>query len=61
MRNVTFNKKLFYSNKFTTIIINKVVKVIKVLYKPSKIIDIGEVIKLSIIVREDLLLKASTK
>ena len=61
MRNVTFNKKLFYSNKFTTIIINKVVKVIKVLYKPSKIIDIGEVIKLPIIVREDLLLKASTK
>ena len=31
------------------------------LYKPSEIIDIGEVIKLSIIGREDLLLKASTK
>ena len=31
------------------------------LYKSSKIINIGEVIKLPIIVREDLLLKASTK
>jgi hypothetical protein len=62
-RNVTFNKELFYNadNKTTAIPVVKAVKVVDVLYKASKITDVGEAIKLPIAEGEDLLLSASTK
>jgi hypothetical protein len=61
MRNVTFYKQLFYNkgDKSTAILTTKLSKVVKLLYKEDKIVNIGEVIKLSII--EDLLLSLSTK
>jgi hypothetical protein len=60
-RNVTFNKQLFYNkgDKSIAIPITKLSKVVKLLYKEDKIINIGEAIKLPII--EDLLLSLCTK
>jgi hypothetical protein len=61
MRNITFNKQLFYNKEDTSIVIliTKLSKVVKLLYKEDKIVNIGEAIKLPII--EDLLLSLSTK
>jgi hypothetical protein len=61
MRNETFDKQLFYNkeDKSIAILITKLSKISKLLYKEDKIVNIGEVIKLPII--EDLLLSLSTK
>jgi hypothetical protein len=58
---VTFNKQLFYNkgDKSTAILITKLSKVVKLLYKEDEIVNIGEAIKLPII--EDLSLSLSTK
>jgi hypothetical protein len=59
---VTFNKKLFYNlgNKLTAIPVKEAIVVIDILYKPNKIIDVGDAIKLPIAER-DLLLSLPTK
>jgi hypothetical protein len=61
MHNVTFNKQLFYNkeDKSIVILITKLSKVVKLLYKEDKIVNTREAIKLPII--EDLLLSLSTK
>jgi hypothetical protein len=58
---VTFHKQLFHNKRdqSTAIPITKLSKVVKLLYKDNKIVNIREAIKLSII--EDLLLSLSTK
>jgi hypothetical protein len=58
---VTFNKQLFYNkgDKSTAVLTTKLSKVVKLLYKEDKIVNIGEAIKLPI--TEDLLLSSSTK
>lgn len=63
MRNVTFNKKLFFNkkDKLTTIPVKEVVSIIEILHKSSKIVAVEEAIKLPSTKEEDLLLKISTK
>ena len=62
MRNITFNKKLFYSrDKSNAILVLEATAIVNMLYKTSKIVNAGGAIKLPIIEREDLLLNLPAK
>ncbi len=63
MRNITFNKELFFNiNKEATAIPAKRAEtILDILYKTSKIVAARKVIKLLIAAGKDLLLKQSTK
>ena len=51
MHNITFNKELFFTDnrELISILVEEAIRVVNILYKPSKIFNIGEVIKLSLI------------
>ena len=64
MRNITFNKELFFTDnrELISILAEEATHVVNILYKPSKIFNTGEAIKLSLAEQQkDLLLNASTK
>ena len=50
MRNITFNKKLFFADnrELISILVEEATRVVNILHKPSKIFNTGEVIKLSL-------------